>query len=230
MLLGAAAVIGAAAQAQPAPASPQNVLTLQASASAEVPMDLLGIVFSTTREGTDAAVVQSQLKQALDAALAEAKKAAKPGQLEVQTGNFSLYPRYAAKGGIAGWQGRAELIVEGRDTAAIAQLAGRVQTLSIARAGFSLSREARHKAEAEVTAQAITRFRNQAQTYAQQFGFTGYTVREVNIGADLPQAMMAAAPRARLQMDSAAAEAPLPTEAGKATVTVNVGGSVQMSR
>ena len=48
---------------------------------------------TTTREGQDAATVQSQLKQALDAALAEARKAARPGQVEVQTGNFSLYPR-----------------------------------------------------------------------------------------------------------------------------------------
>ena len=42
--------------------------------------------------------VQAQLKQALDAALAEAKKAARPGQVDVQTGNFSLFPRYTQQG------------------------------------------------------------------------------------------------------------------------------------
>ena len=62
---------------------PQGVVGLAASASVEVTKDLLSVAFSTTREGSDAAAVQSQLKQALDAALAEAKKAAKPGQLEV---------------------------------------------------------------------------------------------------------------------------------------------------
>jgi hypothetical protein len=114
-------------------AAPANVVNLSASATVEVPKDQLTIVFSTTREGTDAAVVQGQLKQALDAALAEARKAARPGQVDVQTGNFSLYPRYSPKGGTNGWTGTAELVVEGRDMPAISQLAGRIGTLTIAR-------------------------------------------------------------------------------------------------
>ena len=73
------------------------MLGLSASASVEVAKDLLAVTFSTTQEGTDANAVQAQLKQALDAALAEAKKAARPGQVDVQTGNFSLYPRYATR-------------------------------------------------------------------------------------------------------------------------------------
>ncbi len=72
---------------------PQGVLGLSANASVEVAKDLIAVTFSTTREGTDANTVQAQLKQALDAALGEAKKAARPGQVDVQTGNFSLYPR-----------------------------------------------------------------------------------------------------------------------------------------
>jgi predicted secreted protein len=83
----------------------QGVVRLSSSASVEVTKDLLSVAFSTTRDGPDAATVQSQLKQALDAALAEAKKVAKPGQLDVQTGNFSLSPRYTNKGVVNGWQG-----------------------------------------------------------------------------------------------------------------------------
>ena len=86
---------GARAETPP----PQGVLSLSASASVEVTKDLLAVTFSTTREGTDANAVQAQLKQALDAALAEAKKAARPGQVDVQTGNFSLFPRYAPEQG-----------------------------------------------------------------------------------------------------------------------------------
>ena len=72
--------------AQPVLASPQGVVGLASSASVEVARDLLQITFSTTREGADANAVQSQLKQAIDAALAEARKAARPGQVDVQTG------------------------------------------------------------------------------------------------------------------------------------------------
>lgn len=207
---------------------PSERLSLSASASTDVVRDVLGVSFSTTREGTEAAAVQTALKQALDAALAEARKLAKPGQVDVQTGGFSLYPRHDPKTGkINGWQGSAELLVEGRDTAAIAQLTGRISTLTIARVGYSLSREAREKAEADITAQAIARYRAKAADYAKQFGYGGYVVGDINIASDEsggPRPMMA------MRMKAEMADAALPTEAGKATVTVNVNGSVQLTK
>lgn len=224
----AAAVAVAHAQPPVPPLPPlQNVLSLSASASAEATMDVLSATLATSRDGADAAVVQGQLKQALDAALAEARLAARPGQLEVQTGDFALYPRYGPKGAIEGWQGRAELRVEGRDSAAIAALAGRIQTLAIAQVAHRLSREAREKLEAEVSAQAIARFRERAQAHAQQFGFGSFQIREVQVATGRdggPVPVMRARPAAA----AAAAEEPLPVEAGKATVTATVSGSVQM--
>ncbi len=223
------ALMATAAAAQTLP-PPQNVVSLSASASVELPKDWLGVTFSTTKEGADAAAVQAQLKQALDAALAEARKAAKPGQLEVQTGGFSLSPRYGQPNPrgpavINGWMGSAELIVQGRDAQAISQLTGRINTLGIARVGWSLSREAREKVEADVQAEAITRFRARADAVSKQFGFAGYSLREVQVstdgGAGVPQPMM------RVQASAMSAEA-LPVEAGKAVVTATVSGSVQL--
>jgi len=220
-LLALAAVV----QAETLP--PSNVLSLSASASVDVAKDLISVVFSTSREGSDAAAVQTQLKQALDAALAEARKAAKPGQIEVQTGNFSLFPRYSPKGAPSGWQGSAELVVEGRDMAGIAQLTGRITTLTIGRVSYGLSRETREKIEAEATAQAIARFRVRADTMSRQFGFGGYTLREVQVsGGDAPR--FQPAPMMRAQAAMAAADEALPVEAGKAAVTATVTGSVQM--
>ncbi len=207
--------------------APQNVVSLNASAFVEVPKDWLTLVFSTTREGTDATAVQNQLKQALDTALAEARKAARPGQVEVQTGNFALHPRYAPKGGTNGWTGTAELVVEGRDVPAISQLAGRIQTLTVARTGFGLSREARDKVDADVTAQAIAQFRAKADQVARQFGFASWSLREVQV-----QGNDAAPPMMRMQAmraSAGAADESLPVEAGKATVTVTISGSVQLS-
>lgn len=221
----AASLARAQAQAPQAP-PPQNVISLSATATVELSRDWLTIVLATTREGSEAAGVQGQLRQALDAALTEARKAARPGQVEVQTGGFSLAPRYAPKGGIAGWQGSAELIVQGRDTQAIAQLVGRLQTLSIARVGFSLSREAREKVEAEVTAEAIARFRSRADAVSQQFGFGGYAVREVNVSSD--PGPMQSPPLMRAQAARMPADDALPVEAGKALVSATVSGSVQM--
>ncbi|MFZ4650728.1 MAG: SIMPL domain-containing protein [Rubrivivax sp.] len=232
-LLGATlSTVGAwapAARAQ-VPDPVRNVMSLSASASTEVTMDTLTIALSTSRDGSDAAIVQAQLRQALDTALAEARRAARPGQLEVQTGNFSLNPRYSQRGGITGWQGRAELVLEGRDTQAVAQLAARLTTLSISRVAFSLSREAREKAESEVTAQAIARFRERAQAQAQLFGFTGFAIREVQVGTPetprfMPMPMMRAA-----AAGAPAAEEALPVEPGRATVSTSISGSVVMTR
>jgi predicted secreted protein len=208
---------------------PRERLSLTASASAEVTRDVLGIAFSTTREGPDAASVQAGLKQALDAALAEARKVAKPGQVDVQTGSFSLYPRNDPRTGkLNGWQGSAELLVEGRDAAAIAQLTGRITTMGIARVGYSLSREAREKAEGDITVQAISRYRAKAADYARQFGYGSYVIGEVSINSEeaAPRPMMMKA----MRMSVAASEEALPTEAGKATVSVNVSGSVQLAK
>ena len=210
----------------PAP-PPQGVLMLSASASVEVPKDWLQIVFAIQREGVDAAHVQAQLKQALDLALTEARRVARAGQIEVQTGTFSLNPRYAPKGGMNGWQGRAELLVEGRDATGLAQLAGRIQGLSIARVGWGLSREARERVEGEVSAQAIARFRARADSHARQFGYSGYVIREAHVAASEPPGG-GPVPMAHARLASAPAEEELPVEAGKASVTVTVSGSVQM--
>jgi predicted secreted protein len=232
-----AAALGPAAAAPPA--APQDQMSLSASASVELTMDVLSVTLAAVREGPDAVVVQGQLKQAIEAALTEARREARPGRLEVQSGMFSLQPRYAPPParptaqppGIVGWQGRAEIVLEGRDLQAVAQLSGRLAGLSVARVGFSLSREAREQAEAEATAQAITRFRSRAQSYAQQFGFAGWRLREVQVGAQEPNAFVTArAPMLRAAAMPGMAEEALPVEAGKTTVAVTVSGSVQLTR
>lgn len=229
LVLGLGAATAAGAQTLSV-TPPQGVLSISASASTEVAKDLMAVTFSVTRDGADAGVVQSALKQALDAALAEARKAARPREVEVQTGNFSLYPRYAQKGGINGWQGTAELVVQGRDMEAISQLGGRIQTMTISRVAYGLSREAQEKVEAEVSAQAVKRFQARAAELARQFGYGGATVREVNVSSTEP-GMSPIAPKMYMRAaPTAAADEALPVEAGKATVNVTVNGSVQMTK
>jgi predicted secreted protein len=222
----AASLASPPAAAQRNEAAPEGLLQLQASVTAEVAQDVMSLVLGATRDGTDAASVQAALRQALDAALAEARRIARPGQVEVRTGNFSLFPRHGSKGAITGWQGQTELIVEGKDMAAIAQLAGRIQTLTVSRVGYALSREQREKAEADVAAQAIARFRARAGDYAKAFGYGSMVLREVQVSTDAAPPPMPMV-RART-MAVEAADAGLPVEAGKGTVTVNVSGTVQM--
>ncbi len=207
---------------------PQNVVSLQSSGSVEAQQDLLMITMSTTKDGADAALVQTQLKTALDAALAEAKKVALPGQLDVRTGAFSLYPRYARDGKINGWQGSTELVLEGRDFARISATAGKINSLTLGQVSFALSREARAKVEGEAQAQAIERFKTKAAEISKSFGFSGYTLREVAVNSN-DQGF--AQPRGRMmtmEAKSMSSDAPVPVEAGRSTVVVTVNGSVQM--
>ena len=221
-LLAASATLGA--QTLP---PPQNVLQLQASGTVEVQQDLLTMTLTTARDGSDPAAVQSQLKAALDAALTEVRKTAQAGLLDVRTGNFALYPRRNRDGHITGWSGSTELVLEGRDFPRITQAAGRVQTMTLGGVGFGLSREQRSRVEGEAQSQAIERFKTKASELARDFGFTGYTLREVTVNANEPGFV----PRMRMMAQEARApapEAPVPVEPGKATVVVTVSGSVQL--
>ncbi len=217
-----------AAMAQSAPwTPPQNVLQLSATGTVEAQQDLLSMTLSTTRDAPDAATVQTQLKTALDAALAEAKKNAQPGLLDVRTGNFSLSPRYTRDGKITGWQGTTELVLEGRDFPRITQTAGRISTLTVGGIGFGLSREERAKVETEAQTIAIDNFKQKAAELAKGFGFGGYTLREVSVnasqGGPIRPRMMAAEASSKMAFDAA-----VPVEAGKTAVVVNVSGSVQL--
>jgi len=224
-----ATALGVCSLAKAADAPPSGVVNLMSSASAEVTKDWMSVTLSVNRDGPEANAVQSGIKQALDAALAEARKAAKQGQVEVQTGNFSMFPRYSKASTISGWQGSAELVIEGRDMLAISQLVGRINSMTVARVSYGLSREQREKSEGDVAAQAIARYRAKAADYARQFGYTAYAIREVNVSTDQPQNGNPQ-PIYRAKAMSAASDESLPVEAGKALVTVNVSGAVQLTK
>lgn len=223
-----ACVVPAASANAQAVSQPSNVVQLQATGSVDVPQDWLTVRLSTTREAPDAATVQNQLKQATEAALALLRPQTRPGEFEVRTGAFGVYPRYASAGKIAGWHGSTELIIEGRDVERISGAVGKVPGLTVGQVGFSLSREARRKMEAQVQAMAIDRFKTKATEIAQAFGFSGYQLREVAVTtADEPVRPIYARPMA-MEAKAAASDAPIPVEAGTSTVSVTVSGSVQL--
>ncbi|MBW8757220.1 MAG: SIMPL domain-containing protein [Burkholderiales bacterium] len=209
---------------------PEGVVTLASSATVQVPNDWITVQFSTSKEGIDANAVQAALKEALGAALAQARAVARPdGHVEVQGGGFSLQPRFNAKGVVNGWTGSTSLVVQGRDMGTIAELAGKVQSMTVGSLDYGVSREAREKVEGELAAQAIARFRAKAADYAKSFGYGAFTIREVNVNVDnnqpppRPYAVRAKA------MALSQSEA-LPVEAGSGTVTANVNGSVQLTK
>ena len=65
--------------------------------------------------------------------------------------------------------------------------------MQVGNVAFSLSPEAQRAAEQKLSTQAIDSFRQQAQASAQAFGYSGYSIREVNVnhdGSSLPRPIM----------------------------------------
>ncbi|WJF89550.1 SIMPL domain-containing protein [Paraburkholderia bonniea] len=222
----ALALVPATAQAQSAAqAQPAGVLSLNAQASTEVPQDVVHITLFYEQEAKDPSTLTTSLNQRADAALQKTKGVA---GVTARTGAFSIGPSTDRDGRISAWRGRTEVVLESHDFAAASKLAGQMgSVMQVSDVQFSLSPEAQRAAEQKLTGQAIASFRQQAGAAAEAFGYSGFSIREVNLGhngiSPRPMMMMSA----RMMSDSAKS-APVPIEGGTTTVTVNVSGSVQM--
>ena len=207
-------------------AQPAGVLSLNAQASAEVPQDVVNITLFYEQEASDPSALTSSLNERAEAALRQAKGV---NGVTARTGSFSIYPSTDRDGRISAWRGRTEVVLESHDFAAASKLAGQMASnMQVGNVQFSLSPQAQRAAEQKLTGEAIASFRQQASSAAQAFGYSGYSIREVNVGQNgvMPRPVMMMSARA-MSADSKAA-APLPLEAGTSTVTVTVSGSVQM--
>ncbi|WDD94975.1 SIMPL domain-containing protein [Burkholderia sp. FERM BP-3421] len=206
---------------------PAGVLSLSAQASADVPQDVVTITLFYEQQARDPGSLTADLNRRADAALAQARGVA---GVTARTGAFSVYPSTDRDGKISAWRGRTEVVLESHDFAAASKLAGQLATtLQIAGVDFSLSPEAQRAAEQKLTTEAIKSFRTRAEEASKAFGYSSYSIRDVNVGGGhnvqpYPR-MMAMAAAAPMSKD---AGAPISVEGGKATVTVNVNGSVQM--
>lgn len=209
-----------------APALPMQRVSLSAQATVQVAQDLLTLSLATTREGVDAQAVQAQLKSALDTALMMAKNKAQPKLMAVRTGRFGLSPRYSREGKITGWQGSAELVLEGQDFVLLSETAGKLTTLTVSGASFGLTTTQRQAAQTQAQNQAIALFRQRATEVANGFDFKTYTLGEIALHYDEGTAMYK--PQMMAARAMAADAAPVPVEAGLAAVSVTVSGSVQL--
>jgi predicted secreted protein len=233
LLAGCVGGLSSQAQGVAVPAQAPAQLHLAATETRDIPTDSVMITLQALREGSDAALVQTQLKQAVEAALQEARPWVQPGQLEVRTGAFSLQPRYGREGKVNGWQGVAEVVIDGRDLVRVPAVAGRMTLLNVTQVQAYVSAQARQQVEAQVQQTAIERFRAKAADAARALGYSGYTVGQLNLqeGGDAgpgprPRAMA-------MEMRAAAplmADAPVPLEGGRGSVSVSVRGSIYLTR
>src|SRR4029078_8878713 len=126
MLLPVLALFAAtAALADPSSQQPFfNVVTLEASATADAPTDALTAPLFTEEQGPDPGALATRVNARLEEALARAKK---EPRIEAHSGSYQTTPVYDRANQITGWRTRAEIVLESRDFKAVSSLAGALQ-------------------------------------------------------------------------------------------------------
>ncbi len=213
------------AQAQTAP-EPVNLVRLDAVVSAPITPDTAVLTMAAERSGSDASAITQQINKIMGDAVREAKAVS---GVEAITGNFSTNQQYDNKGNVIGWTVRSDLILKSKDFGSLGKLSGNLsQSLKIVGSGFEVSRELRSREEAILLQRGLEAFQAKAKTAAQVLGFSGYTLRDINIqqaqlegGNNQPRPMMMA--RAM-----AADAAPVQIEAGRTAINLTVSGSIQL--
>lgn len=206
----------------------KDVLSLDAAASVEVVPDTAFVTLAAEASGADPASITRDVQQAINAGLAQAKATK---DIDARTGGFNTSQRWNNKGVRDGWSVRAELVIKSKDFATLGTLAGKLaqQKLMIANTGFEMSRAQREREEAALIESAVNAFKTKASAAAKAFGFSNYSLREVNlgsIGGDVrPQPKMMAM---RAQAASMEVAEPMAIEGGKTVLALSVSGSVAM--
>ena len=168
-----------------------------------------------------------ELSRKVNGEIAEALKAIK-GQSEVvgKTGNIQTFPVYGKSRNIESWLMRSEILLESRNTAAISELIGKLQTrLALAGVLVVPSDPTRRQVEDEATRDAIAAFHSRAKVIADALG-KPYRIKQLTVGQSSPVMPML---RAGKGLMMAAEAAPLPLEAGESLVTVNVSGQIELA-
>lgn len=201
-------------------------VSFQAQAAAEIENDLMRAVLYV--EDEDAS--PPRLAERVNRALADAVRTAKSAEgVKVKTGGYNTWPIYD-KTRIVRWRARTDLVIEGSDFRRVSELVGKLQAaLRLGGIDFSVSPEARKKAEDALLAGAIGEFRDRAARIAEAFGARGWRVRDVSVNADggmpppMPRVMMAARAVAADEVAT-----PPSVEGGTSRVVMVVSGTVEM--
>jgi len=224
-LAGALAIAAAASVARAGdgglqlPPAGHTLVNLSASERMTLPQDLLTAALRIEARGAEPRKVQDDINKAMTRALALAK--AVP-TVKTSTGGYQVYEQRLERN-VRVWQGQQTVQLESKDSAALLDLAGKLQGAGFAVSGlnWSLSPERAESVRDELLVKALGNLKAKAALVARTLGKSGYELTDVNLeGAPQPMPMYRAA---RMEMAMAdGAVAPPVAEAGETEVVVGV--------
>ncbi|MBK9085384.1 MAG: SIMPL domain-containing protein [Sterolibacteriaceae bacterium] len=212
------------ALAEPITRAQVTIIDLSAEANRNAPNDLARANAYFEAQDANPGELARRVNRTIAGGLETAK--AYPA-VKTRSGSTTTWPVYGKNArNIEGWRMRSEILLETRDTAALSELLGKLQsTLAIGQLTLLPAPETRKKAEDEATLDAIAAFQARAALIARAMG-KSHRVRQmsVNTGGARPIYPMARA----VAMSKMAEAEPAPIEAGDSLVTVTITGQIEL--
>lgn len=223
ILIGAFIIAtGIVSPAGAAEAPRYNQIHFQVERSRPVDNDRMQAVLAVTGEDENPARLADEVNRTMAWAVKIAK--AEP-KIELRTGGYRTHPVYS-KDKIQRWRATQELMLESGDFAALGTLIGKLQErLQVTGLQFSVSPERRRAVEDDLIVQALDAFKQRAELVRKRLAATSYRVVDasINSGGGLPVPVMM-----RADAFESKSVAPPAVQAGTSTVTVNVGGTIEL--
>lgn len=194
-------------------------IDLSVESTRSAPNDLARATVFAEASGPSAA----ELGRRVNAQIAEGLQLArKYATLKVRSGNNQTTPLYGKNGRIDGWRVRSELIIESKDLPIVSEALGKLQaTLNVEQLTLLPAPETRKLAEDAAIGDALAAFRGRARLVADALG-KPYRIQKMSVLTQ-PRPIV---PMMRATMMAEAA--PMPVEAGEASISVTVSGQIEL--
>jgi predicted secreted protein len=202
-----------------------NRVSLSENAGTEVQNDLMVAVLFAEYEGRNASPLADRVNRDIAEALDLARKA--PG-VEVSTQDYRTQPVYDEDNKIRAWRVSQSIRLQSTDGKLLGDLLGTLQQrLKLQSIAYQVSPQQRRKHIDSVVKTALAHFRERAQLVADAFGKSHWRLvrLSINDGNSRP------VPLRRLALSESLSKhsAPVPVEAGTATLNVTVSGEIELT-
>lgn len=231
-ILAAAPFLLAASLSQAAPQgvhdSDKPLLTLSAQVREEVDPDEMRVLLAVERTGKSIGTLNADVARAANKVLATVKRE-NPG-VTASIHQMTTTPVYVKDGGQPqSWTVKAVIQLQGSDFDKVATVAGAQSTdMTLVSLNFALSQEKRAAVSKTMHKRVAAEFQEKAKSLSQSLGFSAYSIANVNfneMGNGVSPRYYAAPAMMKAEGGGGM---PLPAQASKIDVTVEMSGSVSL--
>ena len=214
----------ASAVAEDAPVAYDRV-TLSVNAEKQVENDTVVAQLFSEREGEQTSQLAAEVNENIAWALERVKNV---DTVSVQTTGYHSQPVYQ-KQKIIGWRVRQSIKLESRDTTALSELIGELQSrLAMGSISYNISPDLRAREEDNLITQAIASFGKRAQLITRELGRPGYRIVRLDIVTTGTPVRPITLQRMAVGMAAADSVAPPVLDSGVQVVRVGINGIIEL--